>query len=112
MGSVQGTYTGGGVPSTHTAEPQGRHAQHRGRAERAGTGAQAQSIHRHTAREKKEQKSTQEYIVMCYDDSVEHKGSDQTVAPNHSTCSPQRGHTKAQTKAVSSFCCSGAGGKP
>ena len=39
--------------------------------------------------QKKAQESTQEYIEVCYSSSVEHKGTDHTVAPNHSTCSPQ-----------------------
>lgn len=38
--------------------------------------------------QKKAQESTQEYIEVCYSSSVEHKGTDHTVAPNHSTCSP------------------------
>lgn len=56
--------------------------------------------------QKKAQESTQEYIEVCYSSSVEHKGTDHTVAPNHSTCSPQRGHgTRHRACAVSSFAC-------
>ena len=47
----------------------------------------------------------QEYIEVCYSSSVEHKGTDHTVAPNHSTCSPQRGHgTRHQSLRCVLFC--------
>lgn len=55
--------------------------------------------------QKKAQESTQEYIEVCYSSSVEHKGADHTVAPNHSTCSPQRGHgTRHQSLRCVLFC--------
>lgn len=55
--------------------------------------------------QKKAQESTQEYIEVCYSSSVEHKGTDHTVAPNHSTCSPQRGHgTRHQSLSCVLFC--------
>jgi len=55
--------------------------------------------------QKKAQESTQEYIEVCYSSSVEHKGTDHTVAPNHSTCSPQRGHgTRHQSLRCVLFC--------
>ena len=42
---------------------------------------------------------------MCYSSSVEHKGTDHTVTPNHSTCSPQRGHgTRHQSLRCVLFC--------
>lgn len=57
--------------------------------------------------QKKAQESTQEYIEVCYSSSVEHKGTDHTVAPNHSTCSPQREDMAQGIRAcaVSSFAC-------
>lgn len=90
----------------------------------AGTGAWGRAAHpqrhrqdtettarrsRHTTRtgytQKKEQKSTQKYIEVCYSSSVEHKGTDHTVAPDHSTCSPQRGHgTRHQSLRCVLFC--------
>ena len=55
--------------------------------------------------QKKAQESTQEYIEVCYSSSVEHKGTDHTVVPNHSTCSPQRGHgTRHQSLRCVLFC--------
>lgn len=61
--------------------------------------------HRSTAPQKKAQESTQEYIEVCYSSSVEHKGTDHTVTPNHSTCSPQRGHgTRHQSLRCVLFC--------
>lgn len=55
--------------------------------------------------QKKAQESTQEYIEVCYSSSVEHKGTDHTVTPNHSTCSPQRGHgTRHQSLRCVLFC--------
>lgn len=59
----------------------------------------------HSTTQKKAQESTQEYIEVCYSSSVEHKGTDHTVTPNHSTCSPQRGHgTRHQSLRCVLFC--------
>lgn len=80
---------------------------------RQGTGqARHRAHHRADAQEqcrqstqKKAQESTQEYIEVCYSSSVEHKGTDHTVTPNHSTCSPQRGHgTRHQSLRCVLFC--------
>lgn len=71
---------------------------------RAGK-AQGTPQDRGTAPQKKAQESTQEYIEVCYSSSVEHKGTDHTVTPNHSTCSPQRGHgTRHQSLRCVLFC--------
>lgn len=65
---------------------------------------QKHSTQKHST-QKKEQESTQEYIKVCYSSSVEHKGTDHTVTPNHSTCSPQRGHgTRHQSLRCVLFC--------
>lgn len=56
--------------------------------------------------QKKAQESTQEYIEVCYSSSVEHKGTDHTVAPNHSTCSLREDMAQGiKACAVSSFAC-------
>lgn len=55
--------------------------------------------------QKKEQVRTQSDIEVCYSSSVEHKGTDHTVDPDHSTCSPQRGHgTRHQSLRCVLFC--------
>lgn len=75
---------------------------------RQGTGrttGQGHSTTQKHSTQKKEQESTQEYIEVCYSSSVEHKGTDHTVTPNHSTCSPQRGHgTRHQSLRCVLFC--------
>lgn len=69
---------------------------------RQGTGHTTGQGH---STQKKAQESTQEYIEVCYSSSVEHKGTDHTVTPNHSTCSPQRGHgTRHQSLRCVLFC--------
>ncbi len=95
-----------GARRTHTPQPQ-----HQADAPRAGQ-ARHRAHHRADAQEqcrqstqKKAQESTQEYIEVCYSSSVEHKGTDHTVTPNHSTCSPQRGHgTRHQSLRCVLFC--------
>lgn len=73
---------------------------------RAGhTTGQGHSTTQKHSTQKKAQESTQEYIEVCYSSSVEHKGTDHTVVPNHSTCSPQRGHgTRHQSLRCVLFC--------
>lgn len=75
---------------------------------RQGTGhttGQGHSTTQKHSTQKKAQESTQEYIEVCYSSSVEHKGTDHTVTPNHSTCSPQRGHgTRHQSLCCVLFC--------
>lgn len=95
-----------GAGRTHTPQPQ-----HYADAPQAGQ-ARHRAHHRADAQEqcrqstqKKAQESTQEYIEVCYSSSVEHKGTDHTVTPNHSTCSPQRGHgTRHQSLRCVLFC--------
>ena len=95
-----------GAGRTHTPQPQ-----HYTDAPQAGQ-ARHRAHHRADAQEqcrqstqKKAQESTQEYIEVCYSSSVEHKGTDHTVTPNHSTCSPQRGHgTRHQSLRCVLFC--------
>lgn len=80
---------------------------------RQGTGHTTGQTHRssadraHRRKHKRVHKSTQEYIEVCYSSSVEHKGTDHTVTPNHSTCSPQREDMAQGIRAcaVSSFAC-------
>ena len=87
----------------HDAPTHHRHSttQTHHRQGRQGTGRTTQ---KHST-QKKAQESTQEYIEVCYSSSVEHKGTDHTVAPNHSTCSPQRGHgTRHQSLRCVLFC--------
>lgn len=77
--------------------PQDR--RHRSSAGRAHSTTQEHST------QKKEQVRTQPDIEVCYSSSVEHKGTDHTVTPNHSTCSPQRGHgTRHQSLRCVLFC--------
>ena len=95
---------------THAPQPQHH------RQGRQGTGHTTGQTHRNSAgrahsttqkhsTQKKAQESTQEYIEVCYSSSVEHKGTDHTVTPNHSTCSPQRGHgTRHQSLRCVLFC--------
>lgn len=86
-----------GARRTHTPQPQ-----HQADAPRAGQGHSTTQKH---STQKKAQESTQEYIEVCYSSSVEHKGTDHTVTPNHSTCSPQRGHgTRHQSLRCVLFC--------
>lgn len=86
--------------TTQTHHRQGR----QGTRHRAHHRADAQEQCRQST-QKKAQESTQEYIEVCYSSSVEHKGTDHTVTPNHSTCSPQRGHgTRHQSLRCVLFC--------
>ena len=92
-----------GAGRTHTPQPQ-----HYAGAPQAGQGhttGQGHSTTQKHSTQKKAQESTQEYIEVCYSSSVEHKGTDHTVVPNHSTCSPQRGHgTRHQSLRCVLFC--------
>lgn len=96
-----------GAGRTHTPQPQhyadapqAGQARHRGTPQDRGHS----TTQKHST-QKKAQESTQEYIEVCYSSSVEHKGTDHTVAPNHSTCSPQRGHgTRHQSLRCVLFC--------
>lgn len=118
-GHTQGAHThrgqgeqGQDAPTHHSHSTTQTHH----RQGRQGTGHTTGQTHRNSAgrahsttqehsTQKKEQESTQEYIEVCYSSSVEHKGTDHTVAPNHSTCSPQRGHgTKHQSLRCVLFC--------
>ena len=75
-----------------------------GKAQGHATGQGHSTTQKHGT-QKKAQESTQEYIEVCYSSSVEHKGADHTVTPNHSTCSPQRGHgTRHQSLRCVLFC--------
>lgn len=89
--------------TTQTHHRQGR----QGAGNTTGQGhstTQKHSTQKHST-QKKAQESTQEYIEVCYSSSVEHKGTDHTVTPNHSTCSPQRGHgTRHQSLRCVLFC--------
>ena len=91
-----------GAGRTHTPQPQ-----HYAGAPQAGQ-ARRRAHHRTGAQhhtEAQHHRSTQEYIEVCYSSSVEHKGTDHTVTPNHSTCSPQRGHgTRHQSLRCVLFC--------
>lgn len=76
-----------------------------GRQDTGRTTGQGHSTTQKHGTQKKAQESTQEYIEVCYSSSVEHKGTDHTVTPNHSTCSPQRGHgTRHQSLRCVLFC--------
>lgn len=77
--------------TTHRAQEQ--RVGHRSRAHNHSTTAKAQrqghtGAGHTTHMQKKEQVRTQSDIEVCYSSSVEHKGTDHTVTPNHSTCSP------------------------
>lgn len=78
---------------------------------RQGTGhttGQGHSTTQKHSTQKKAQESTQEYIEVCYSSSVEHKGTDHTVTPNHSTPLAPLREDMAQgirACAVSSFAC-------
>lgn len=96
-------------PRTHHTRGTGREQGHtdtapqpRHRDRETGAHRSRHNTH-HT--QKKEQVRTQSDIEVCYSSSVEHKGTDHTVAPNHSTCSPQRGHgTRHQSLRCVLFC--------
>lgn len=106
----QGEQGAGRTAPTHhshsTTQPHHRQGR-QGTGHTTGQGhstTQKHSTQKHST-QKKEQESTQEYIKVCYSSSVEHKGTDHTVAPNHSTCSPQRGHgTRHQSLRCVLFC--------
>lgn len=86
-------------PQHHADAPQAEQARHRAHHRTGRSTTQKHST------QKKAQESTQEYIEVCYSSSVEHKGTDHTVTPNHSTCSPQRGHgTRHQSLRCVLFC--------
>lgn len=78
-------------PHTTDAAPSRHTTGRAGKAQGAPQDRGHSTTQKHSI-QKKAQESTQEYIEVCYSSSVEHKGTDHTVAPNHSTCSPQRGH--------------------
>ena len=102
----QGQGEQGGAGRTHTPQPQLRRRTtgRAGKAQGHATGQGHSTTQKHGT-QKKEQESTQEYIEVCYSSSVEHKGTDHTVTPNHSTCSPQRGHgTRHQSLRCVLFC--------
>ena len=96
-----------GARRTHTPQPQ-HHADAQHGQGRQGTGhttGQGHSTTQKHSTQKKEQVRTQSDIEVCYSSSVEHKGTDHTVTPNHSTCSPQRGHgTRHQSLRCVLFC--------
>lgn len=115
----QGSTTGrAGQRGSHSTTHSHAHTHHTGtgaeggahshstttKAQRRGhTGAGHTTHTQHT--QKKEQVRTQSDIEVCYSSSVEHKGTDHTVTPNHSTCSPQRGHgTRHQSLRCVLFC--------
>jgi hypothetical protein len=97
-----------GAGRTHAPQPQHHADAPQAGQARQGTGhttGQGHSTTQKHSTQKKEQESTQEYIEVCYSSSVEHKGTDHTVTPNHSTCSPQRGHgTRHQSLRCVLFC--------
>lgn len=109
-GAPQHTPTGAGRAGGRTHPHTTATALRRRTAGRAGKAQgtpqdRGTAPHRSTAPQKKAQESTQEYIEVCYSSSVEHKGTDHTVTPNHSTCSPQRGHgTRHQSLRCVLFC--------
>ena len=79
------------APTHHSHSTTQTHHRQSSQGTRHTTGQGHSTTQKHSA-QKKAQESTQEYIEVCYSSSVEHKGTDHTVTPNHSTCSPQRGH--------------------
>lgn len=92
--------------TTQTHHRQGRQgAGHTtGQTHRSSAGRAHSTTQKHST-QKKEQVRTQSDIEVCYSSSVEHKGTDHTVVPNHSTCSPQRGHgTRHQSPRCVLFC--------
>lgn len=109
----------GAARDSHSTTHSHAHTTHRAQEQRAGHRSRAHN-HSTTAKEqrqghtgaghtthtqKKEQVRTQSDIEVCYSSSVEHKGTDHTVTPNHSTCSPQRGHgTRHQSLRCVLFC--------
>lgn len=106
----QGAGRAGGRTHPHTTPTHHSHSttqtHHRqGRQGTRHTTGQGHSTTQKHSTQKKAQESTQEYIEVCYSSSVEHKGTDHTVTPNHSTCSPQRGHgTRHQSLRCVLFC--------
>lgn len=100
----QGAGRAGGRTHPHTTAT-ALHRRTTGRAGKAQGTPQKHSTTQKHSTQKKAQESTQEYIEVCYSSSVEHKGTDHTVTPNHSTCSPQRGHgTRHQSLRCVLFC--------
>lgn len=92
--------------TTQTHHRQGRQGTGHttGQTHRSSAGRAHSTTQTHST-QKKEQVRTQPDIEVCYSSSVEHKGTDHTVAPNHSTCSPQRGHgTRHQSLRCVLFC--------
>lgn len=86
-------------PHTTDAAPSRHTTGRAGKAQGAPQDRGHSTTQKHSI-QKKAQESTQEYIEVCYSSSVEHKGTDHTVAPNHSTCSPQRTWHKASEPAL------------
>ena len=96
----------GGMTHPHTTDtaPRRHTTGRAGKAQGAPQDRGHSTTQKHST-QKKAQESTQEYIEVCYSSSVEHKGTDHTVTPNHSTCSPQRGHgTRHQSLRCVLFC--------
>lgn len=90
---------------THNSNSTTQTHHRQGRQGTEHTTGQGHSTTQKHSTQKKEQVRTQSDIEMCYSDSVEHKGTDHTVTPNHSTCSPQRGHgTRHQSLRCVLFC--------
>ena len=92
--------------TTQTHHRQGRQGTGHttGQTHRSSAGRAHSTTQTHST-QKKEQVRTQSDIEVCYSSSVEHKGTDHTVTPNHSTCSPQRGHgTRHQSLRCVLFC--------
>lgn len=96
-----------GAGRTHTPQPQhyadapqAGQARHRGTPQDRGT-----APHRSTARRRKHKrvhKSTSRCAIVV---AWSTRGADHTVTPNHSTCSPQRGHgTRHQSLRCVLFC--------
>lgn len=96
---------GGQDAPTHHSHSTTQTHHRQGRQGAGHTTGQGHSTTQKHSTQKKAQESTQEYIEVCYSSSVEHKGTDHTVTPNHSTCSPQRGHgTRHQSLRCVLFC--------
>lgn len=92
------------TPTHHSHSTTQTHHRQGRQGTRHTTGQGHSTTQKHST-QKKAQESTQEYIEVCYSSSVEHKGTDHTVTPNHSTCSPQRGHgTRHQSLRCVLFC--------
>lgn len=80
----QGEQGGRTHPHTIDAAPSRHTTGRAGKAQGAPQDRGHSTTQKHST-QKKAQESTQEYIEVCYSSSVEHKGTDHTVTPNHST---------------------------